>query len=119
MSELEKLEEQSIEIQERIWEIRNAETEKKNQKYIGKCFRYRNAYSSDETWWLYKKVIGTKNGGLDVIQFQIDVYGYADVKRYHLVSIDSSDEITEMDFSLAWHEFKNKIEQFETDLDLP
>ena len=120
-SELEKLEAQRAGIQDKIWDIKLVETEKENQKYLGKCFRYENRYSSDESWWLYKKVISIKDGHLEVVAFQIDCYGSADVKRnnWSAGSIHNETEITEMDFSLAWDNFKDKVSQYEVELKLP
>lgn len=34
------------------------------KQYIGKCYRYRNSYSDDKSWWMYVKVTGIKNGEL-------------------------------------------------------
>jgi len=51
------------------------------KKYEGKYFRYRNAYNSDDTWWLYyrvKKVTSTMNCIVDT--FQTDSYGEAKIK---------------------------------------
>ena len=41
------------------------------KKLIGKCFKYRNSYSSDSKWWLYSKIVGYKRPDLILHTFQI------------------------------------------------
>jgi hypothetical protein len=39
---------------------------------LGKCFRFRNAYSGSEKWWLYAKIVGfdEKNMTFTVVQWE-------------------------------------------------
>jgi len=35
-----------------------------NKKLIGNCYKYRNSFSGDESWWLYLQIIDYKSGCL-------------------------------------------------------
>lgn len=78
-TDIEQLERQRAELNERISEIREAEAEKVSAQLVGRCFKYRNNYSCPETdadyWWLYFKVTGFEGARLTGVSFQRDVYG--------------------------------------------
>lgn len=54
-------------------------------KYVGKCFRYRNSYScpngEEDRWWLYTKVLSVdSNYSVTEDSFETDKYGYIEIK---------------------------------------
>jgi hypothetical protein len=48
------------------------ERDKNNQALIGRCFKFDNTWGDSRRWWLYIKVVGTKEGRLEVFKFQTD-----------------------------------------------
>lgn len=61
--------------------IEEAESAESNKALVGKFFKYRNRYSSDDSWWLYTTVTGiTKEGNPLAWNFQQDCYGKVEVE---------------------------------------
>jgi len=57
--------------QTELYEAEQKRRRTTNAKTVGKCFAYRNSYSSGEEWWLYLMITGMDdNGYLRGIQFQ-------------------------------------------------
>lgn len=96
--------------------LRDAEADKKNKALLGKCFRTRNNYSCPETdddrWWLYARVVGIKDGHLEVTKFQNDKKGRLTVENrdfYSAYSLDGYEEITTTEFMAAWDAFVSAV----------
>lgn len=69
------------ELQNQLYVIEASEKKAKAKKLVGKCFKFRNSYSSDKPWWLYIKIVGfTESGNLICFEFQTNCYGKAEVE---------------------------------------
>lgn len=75
MSELKELERQRNEVQSRIWEIENAENEKKSAALVGRYFKYHNSFGSGNRWWLYFKAVRVDGRCVVGPKFQRDSNG--------------------------------------------
>lgn len=110
--ELDDLNEQIGVLRGRAEVLSNAENFEKAKKLIGKCYKYRNCFSmpasDDDCWFLYKKVISSgPDGSLKVLRFQTDKNGRFEIEpnagRHHR-HFEVEEEITEMEFDLAWQD---------------
>ena len=85
--------------------IEEAESAESNKALVGKFFKYRNRYSSDDSWWLYTTVTGvTKEGNPLAWNFQQDCYGKVEVESDMFRPSLSAGytEITEQEFWNAY-----------------
>jgi hypothetical protein len=84
-----------------------------NRKLIGKCFKYRNRYSSGSSWWLYLKVISADTSGVKVFQFETDEYGKVEIEITHArVHPDRGDiAITARQFNSAWKQTLARLDR--------
>jgi hypothetical protein len=117
-AELKKLQRQSREVQERIWEIENAEAEKETAEYVGRFFKARNSYSCPEKpsdyWWLYFKVTGFEGRFVTGFEFQRDKGGrsWSDPNVHRVIYSDHI-EISQSDWNRQWRSFLAKLAQDE------
>lgn len=85
--------------------IEEAENAEVNKTFVGKFFKYRNRYSSDESWWLYTTVIEiSKDGEPLSFNFQKDCYGRIEFEndRFRPSLSAGYTEITEQEFWKAY-----------------
>ena len=86
-------------------EIEEAESAKVNLALVGKFFKYRNRYSSDDSWWLYTTVTSvTESGNPLAWNFQKDCYGKVEVEEdmFRPSLSDGYTEISEQEFWKAY-----------------
>jgi hypothetical protein len=105
-------------LRKELQSIEAAEQLAKDQKLVGKCFKYSNSYGSGERWWLYAKVLRIEPDelGHDVIvwKFEKTSDGKHQVdlnERYGLFG-GSWLPITEDEFGIAWHDFIAELNEF-------
>lgn len=62
------------------------------QSQVGKCFKYRNSYgTNNDSWWLYEKVISlTDDGDFYCEKFQTDCFGEISINYMNEVNYDRS-----------------------------
>ena len=85
--------------------IEETESAESNKALVGKFFKYRNRYSSDDSWWLYTTVTGiTKEGNPLAWNFQQDCYGKVEVESdmFRPSLSDGYTEISEQEFWKAY-----------------
>jgi len=113
VSELLDLAMERVRINSRIWEIKREENNERNQKLIGKCYRYRNSFGNEnEGWWLYIRVLEIEDGNLIVHRFQTDRNGRIEIepRRVEWDSVGSTyEEVSKEDFWVAWDTLKLTI----------
>lgn len=67
----------------------------KMKELIGKTFKYRNCYSSPQSeadrWWMYVRVTGASESGLEAITIQKDCNGMIEAKNGDFVFYPLSD----------------------------
>jgi len=106
MTELEELTKERARIADRIWELNRRDNRLRNVEAIGKCYRYKNSYGGNGSWWLYIKVTGIDDeGNLLTLNFQTDAFGGIEIKpRCSAWSITGGkhEEISSDDFDAAW-----------------
>lgn len=82
--------------------IEEAESAETNKALVGKFFKYRNRYSSDDSWWLYTTVTSvTKEGNPLAWNFQKDCYGI-EVEKEDMFRPSLSDGYTEISEQEFW-----------------
>ena len=88
----------------KLHEIEAAERDASNKKRVGEYYKFRNRYSSDDSWWLYGKVISASGGVLYMFQFQTDCYDKIDVepRDSHYYNLDGWVKISKSEFLSAW-----------------
>lgn len=108
MSRKEELQRQLKALNDELNAIIDAENDKRDATYVGKCFKVRNNYSCPESekdyWWLYIKVLRVDTGLL-CLRFQIDCYGRIEIEPEAHMTANSLDRYTPMkpaDFEKAW-----------------
>ena len=116
MTNLKELQKQSIEIQNKIYDIENAERDKRNANMPGRCFKYINGYSNDRRWPYYVKIIRIEDGNLISIGVQhtsMDEVQF-DLNKSHFNGMNSGwNEIPPTEFDAAWNEAKSIIENIQ------
>jgi hypothetical protein len=85
-----------------------------NKRLLGKCYRFRNSYSSDSKWWLYLKCVSVNGRELTTIQFEKDCYGKIEItqEKFRFSLSDSYQEITQDHFEQAWKELFIEVQRF-------
>jgi hypothetical protein len=68
-------------LREELDELKKEKRYEELSKLIGRCFKYKNRYSGDDTWWLYIKVTGINDYGVDVITCEKDCYGKITIEK--------------------------------------
>ena len=107
MDTIESLQQQHAEIRDKLSRLESVKRFEEHQKLLGKCFRYRNCYScpktEDDYWWLYRRVIGfTKDGYLQVFQFQRDQYDKIEIETCTRQTSCGGEPITLKQFQYAF-----------------
>ena len=92
-------------------QIEEAESVKFCQTLVGRFFKFKNSYSSDDNWWLYTTVTGVNGSGEAICwSFQKDIYGQVEVEDGIFRSFLGSGniEIPEKEF---WKEYSSIMEE--------
>lgn len=92
------------------------------KKYEGKCFKYQNRYSTDDSWWLYFKVLEIKpedvydtngNGVTSHFRgwsFQTDIHGMITIEQEKNGYVHSlGKQISEAEFNRAYNKMIEKM----------
>jgi len=61
--------------------LKMEKTREQMERYVGKCYKFKNRYSYDKPWWLFIKVIKANPHDLDVIECEKDCYGIITIKK--------------------------------------
>lgn len=91
-----------------LMEIEESERAERNQRFVGRYFRYQNCYScpakSSDYWCMYFRVVGLTNGGLSLQKFQTDKDGNLRVEPndYWHEMLDGCNEITQQQYEKAF-----------------
>lgn len=111
-----KLEKPVIKLKEKLAKLEDEKIKKKNSKLIGKCFKYRNSYSSGEKWWLYTKVIGvTDYDRVKTVNFQKTSYNDIEIKTGdsypHMLGTKITAKEFHREFEKLWNEIKGDLNE--------
>lgn len=90
-------------------DLESRNKDKQNKKLIGKCYRYRNSYSSGDSWWLYAKITGVKDGWLNGWKFEKTTADRIEIWDTTIHRVDEYQEITKEEFNQAWNELLNEL----------
>ena len=113
--ELNRLKTEHKRINERINAIETAARNKENAVLIGKCFKYRNSYSSpgkpSDCWWYYSIILEAADGGLYAFEFQTDKNGDINIKPRSFVYgvLEGQNVIPRKEFYSAWRQTQKHI----------
>ncbi len=109
MGRKEELQRQLKALHEELNTIIDAENEKRDALFVGRCFKTRNNYSCPKSekdyWWLYLKVLRADTG-LYCLRFQIDCNGRIEIDPDAYMtsnSLDSYTPIKPAEFEKAWN----------------
>ena len=95
--------------------IEKKEKEKTIRPLVGKCFKYRNSYGSDENWWLYKKILSISDRAwLNAFMFQKTSRGNWEIhfNETYISLLDGYISISEEEFNQAWKECLNELSTY-------
>lgn len=110
-----QLREQARKVSEQLAAIEDKKWRKEMTPFVGRCFRYRNCYSTDRSWWLYAKAVrlDPESRGFIVFQFETAVDGEISInftkRSYGWNPFSGYKEITEAEFEHAWKELSIAI----------
>lgn len=62
-----EFEKQTKTLRENIKKQANELSQENMKRYIGRCFCYGNAYSPDQTWKMWIKILGVTKNGLQIL----------------------------------------------------
>lgn len=120
MNRKQQLQEIISEARSELDEIKAKENIAFCEPLIGKCYKTQNNYSCPETeddyWWLYLKVISmTESGsGFNVLAFQVDKDGRADIRPndyMHRNSMLRYEEIDPSEFNDEWNNVMSYVSE--------
>lgn len=114
MENLEKLREVAYKATSALAAAETKLRAKKNAELVGKCFRYHNSGGGcTGRWWLYAKVLETKDGGLICFKFQKLPNGNMMIEPLEYVSAshltNSYSPIPAGDFNKAWRAVQKHV----------
>jgi len=94
-------------LQEELWKIDKAKDEARNSKLVGKCFKYRNSFSSPSAgWWLYAKVTGVDGRWCIAFDFQKKEDETFEIRTAQTFTCgDGWGEISVKEFDTEWNRF--------------
>jgi hypothetical protein len=77
---------------------------------VGRYFKTRNSYGSDESWWLYRKVTGADGSWLKCFSFQIMAgTRFEAVTEDSLHGVESYTEINKAEWDKALADFHKRL----------
>lgn len=102
--------------QTKLRKVEDRQRVESHQGTVGKCFRYRNSYGSEEDWWLYAKANRiTDDGHLEVHEFQTTPRGEIKIefgRKHYFRMSEGYQEIDVDQFDDAWREVVGRINDF-------
>lgn len=96
--------------------ITTAENIASNSALVGKCYKYRNCYSSPQSekdyWWMYSLVLGLNDRGMpEAFVFQKDTYGRITIEpKASFLMSEQQVEIPSGKLTEAWFQMLNEVE---------
>lgn len=105
MKKIDRLRKQAAELIRQIGVITDAEEQKQLLPFLNKCFRYRNSYDHDRSWFLYARVIRIDGSDLHMFTVQKTIDGRIDIRldeSCYLGSMPDHTEITEAAYKISW-----------------
>lgn len=95
---------------EQLDEIEDKRRVKERLPYVGKCFMFRNGYSSGEKWWLYVKVLRLDETNLICFQFEKMSDGIIKIEPESILRMNSGyTEIPCHEFQTEWLNCLNEL----------
>lgn len=106
IAQLKHAEDDAIAAREKVSRLRDAVFQQverpKMLENIGRCFRYRNRYSGDDSWWLYGRIVGLGEGDSYRWVFaEKDCYGKVTIETESRRLSSDHEPITEEEFHAA------------------
>lgn len=105
-------------IMDKILHLENKSRKEKNQKLVGKYFKYRNCYSCPQTdadyWFLYSVFTAIDSDGyLTKLQFEIDKDGQGSFQIHEFSDgpLQGSVEISKAEYQRALKKFKKRVSE--------
>lgn len=107
-------------LEKEMSKLKEAAELKLMQSYVGKCFKIRNYYSSDNKWWLYQKILRVEKidrvNRMIVLNAEKDSYGSILISTqngYYKHSFDNREKIKSETFDKHFNELLKEIDKDE------
>ena len=114
MNKKEQIKTKIEELRAELWEIEAKENRARNDKYVGKHFRFRNCYSTpSEKWWCYHKVLKGGDGiFMETFSFQTDCNGKVEIEIGGSSINTLGEPCTQQVFESAWKKTLAAIKEY-------
>ena len=115
-ADLKKLDEERHDLRSMLDKIEDKKSVAIAKGYLGRCFKFRNSYASDDKWWLYIKVIEVDEADIICEEIQKTCRDEIDIRRYKrhvycddVLFSDSYVPIDEKEFQVAKENILSKM----------
>ena len=98
-----------------IWEeerkLKDEVAEEENKKFIGKCFKSRNSYNSEDSWWIYYKIVGVLDDRVRIISVEKTEYKKIEIEESDCIAhiITNNTEIPKSEFNRIFKKYIGEI----------
>lgn len=107
-----------VELRNKLNKLEDKRTVKELNKYVGKCYKFKNCYSNRNYWFEYLKILNlNKENNLECLCFRKDTNNLWRIEKTYTVMFYSGAqtgwiEIIEQEFTVEWKKMLSEINSY-------